>query len=83
VKSVSRPLHRLIAPWLALPLLITLATGITYRVGRAWFGMDKANGGRILDIHIGEWLSNGFAVAYIALTGLGLLALALSGAWML
>ena len=43
-KRIARPLHRRIALWLVVPLLISLSTGIFYRVGRSWFGMEKPTG---------------------------------------
>lgn len=49
MNHAPRNLHRLIAPWLALPLAVTLATGIAYRTGWAWFGMGKETGGKVLE----------------------------------
>jgi uncharacterized iron-regulated membrane protein len=66
-----------------VPLLISLTTGIAYRVGRSWFGMEKPAGQRILNFHTGMVLGETTSLLYTAVTGLGLLALALSGAWLL
>jgi hypothetical protein len=74
-----RKFHRLIAPWLAIPLILTLATGITYRLGRAWFGMSKETGSRVLDIHAGGWLGGTGSVIYVILMGAGLLGLVVTG----
>lgn len=79
MNQAPRKFHRRIAPWLALPLLITLATGVTYRIGRAWFGMSKETGNSILHIHAGEWLGGWGSSAWILLAGGGLLALTLTG----
>lgn len=79
----ARPLHRRLAPWLAAPLALAALTGLTYRVGRTWFGMDKETGHRVLEFHTGEWMGETAGHLYVALTGLGLLALVLTGAWLL
>ena len=83
VKPVARPFHHRIAPWLALPLLVSLTTGLAYRIGRSWFAMDKPTGQKILDVHTGTVLGEIPSHFYVAATGLGLLGLALSGAWLL
>jgi hypothetical protein len=82
-KRIARPLHRRLAPWLVAPLLISLSTGIIYRVGRSWFGMEKPTGQRILDLHTGMVLGETASLLYAAFTGLGLLVLAVSGARLL
>lgn len=83
MQSVARPLHHRIAPWLVAPLFLSLSTGLAYRIGRSWFGMAKPDGQRILDVHTGAVLGGGFSHLYTAATGLGLLTLAVSGAWLL
>ena len=40
-KSESRQIHRLIAPILILPVVVTGITGIVYRLGLDWFGMSS------------------------------------------
>ena len=82
-KRIARPIHRRLALWLVVPLLISLTTGIIYRVSRSWFGMEKPTGQRVLDFHTGMVLGETFSVLYTAFTGLGLLVLALSGARLL
>jgi len=74
-----RLFHRSLALWLALPLCVTLTTGLTYRVGRTFFGMGKPTGNFILDIHTGAWMGEWLSVLYVLSTGLGLLAMAASG----
>ena len=73
MNPAPRKFHRLVAPWLTVPLLVTLSTGIAYRLGVAWFGLGKAAGGRILDIHAGGWLGDTASVFYVILNGTGLL----------
>lgn len=82
-KRAARPIHRRLAVWLVAPLLISLTTGMIYRVGRTWFGMEKPTGQGILDFHTGMVLGETFSLLYTAFTGLGLLVLALSGARLL
>ena len=75
--------HRALAPWLALPLFVSLATGICYRLGRAWFHLDNSWGERLLNIHDGAWLGAPAALAYVLAIGSGLLALVFTGRKML
>lgn len=79
MNPAPRKFHRQFAPWLAIPLLLTLVTGVTYRIGRAWFGMGKETGGTILDIHAGGWLGGTGSVIYVILVGAGLLSLVATG----
>lgn len=74
-----RSFHRVFAPWFFILLLVTLATGIIYRVGRAWFGMSKETGNKILAIHAGDWLGQHVSPLYVLLVGGGLLALLVTG----
>lgn len=78
-----RIFHRRVAPWIALLLAFLALSGMTYRVGRSWFGMSKETGGKILDLHAGEWLGSDGSVIYVVVAGLGALSLAATGAWML
>ena len=39
--SQLRALHRRVAPIVVLPLLLTVTTGVGYRLARDWFGMDR------------------------------------------
>jgi hypothetical protein len=78
-----RPLHRKLSLWLALPLLLSAASGVAYRAGRTWFGMSSKTGGEILSIHSWEWLGKAASLAMIWLIGCGLLFLCISAAKML
>ncbi len=53
---------------------------MTYRVGRAWFGMSRATGDLILGIHTGEWMGDLLSSIYIYLVGFSLLAALVTGA---
>ena len=83
MKLAARLVHRRLAPWLLLPLALAALTGLGYRIGRTWFGMDKETGHQVLDAHTGAWLGGTGEQIYVALTGLGLLALAIGGAALL
>ena len=82
VNPTPRKIHRLAAPWLAVPLLVTLSTGIAYRTGMTWFGMGKKAGGQLLEIHAGGWLGDAGSVIYVILNGAGLLGLVATGMYL-
>lgn len=77
--KTMRKFHRLLALWLLVPLLLTAATGMAYRIGRTWFGISKEAGSRILEFHDGTWLGGAFSIVYVSVAGLGLLALVATG----
>lgn len=77
--KILRKFHHLISPWLFILLFVTLATGVIYRVGRAWFDMSRPTGNKILSIHAGEWLGEAASPYYVILVGGGLLALIATG----
>jgi hypothetical protein len=82
IKAKLRLFHRQIAPWFLPFLLLSAATGLIYRIGRAWFAMSKETGGKIMHLHSGEWLGDHGSVVYLLLTGGVLLFLIFSGIWM-
>jgi len=77
-----RALHRRLAPWLFVLLALSAVTGLAYRVGKKWFGVDKEAGNFIMSIHTGEWAGSVFSSIQILAAGLGLLFLLGSGAAM-
>jgi hypothetical protein len=77
-----RLLHRRLAPWLFVPLALAAITGLGYRAGKKWFGVDKETGNFLMSIHTGEWAGSVFSAAQILVAGLGLLFLLGSGAAM-
>lgn len=77
--KTARSFHRIVAPWFFILLLVTLITGITYRIGRAWFGMSKEMGGKILSVHVGGWMGDVASPIYVLLVGGGLLSLLVTG----
>ena len=77
-----RLIHRRLAPWLFILLVLSAVTGLAYRVGKKWFGVDKEAGNFIMSLHTGEWAGSVFSTLQILTAGLGLLFLLGSGAAM-
>ncbi|PMB47574.1 peptidase [Fischerella thermalis CCMEE 5330] len=73
-------LHRQLALPLFVPLLLTGISGVAYRLGRSWLGLPKSFGQFMMTIHEGRFLGEPLVPFYVALVGLGLLALIGSGA---
>jgi len=82
-----RRLHADLAPLVLLPLLLTVSTGLAYRVLRDWAGMGRDQAHLLMVLHEGEWLRHWFGpggeTLYVLLNGLGLLAMLASGVSML
>ncbi len=75
-----RQAHAALAPLVLAPLVITVSTGVSYRLLRDWGGMSRDRAHLLMVLHEGEWLTpwlgrNGETL-YVLLNGLGL-------AWML
>ncbi|MEB3234147.1 MAG: peptidase [Cyanobacteriota bacterium] len=75
------------APVVVLPLLITISTGMGYRLLRDWGGLSRDQAHLLMVLHEGEWLkplvgSNGETL-YVLLNGLGLLWMLGSGVGLL
>jgi hypothetical protein len=83
MKPVSRPLHRRLSLWLAAPLILVALTGMTYRIGRAWFGMSPDVAKAVINLHSGMWLGETASLVFTSIGGLGLLTLSISGMAML
>ena len=75
------------APVVLLPLLLTVGTGLSYRVLRDWAGLGRDQAHWLMVMHEGEWLrrwlgSNGETI-YVLLNALGLLWMLATGAALL
>ena len=81
--SQVRALHRRFAPLVVLPLLVTVTTGVTYRLARDWFGVDKDNVHWLMTVHEGEWLGPTLEPVVVLLNALGLLWMLVTGAILL
>ncbi len=81
-----RQAHANLAPLVLAPLLITVSSGVAYRLLRDWggWGRDRAHG--LMVLHEGEWLKpwlgSGAETLYVLLNGLGLLWMLGSGGWL-
>ena len=78
-----RELHRRVAPLVILPLLITVCSGVSYRLARDWFGFTRDQVHWLMVIHEGEWLGAQLEPAVVLLNALGLLWMLGSGAALL
>ncbi|MFM7264171.1 MAG: hypothetical protein ACKOZW_00940 [Cyanobium sp.] len=74
-----RSLHRRLAPAIAVPLALTAASGVAFRVGRSWFGLSGEFGGWMMALHEGRYLGAQLAPLYVLSVGLSLLAMIGSG----
>ncbi len=77
-----RTIHRRAALVLVPLLVVTALTGLTYRVGRTWFGMSDEVGKQVRAVHEGAYLGEALAPVYVLITGVGLVLLIASGVTM-
>ncbi|NEO88083.1 MAG: PepSY domain-containing protein [Spirulina sp. SIO3F2] len=78
-RKLLRSLHRTIAPFVMLPLVITILTGVTYRLGKSWFGLTRDQVHWLMVIHEGEYLGKFLEPFYVLLNGLGALFMLTTG----
>lgn len=78
-KFNQRKYHSLASIILFIPLIISLVTGIVYRLGRSYFHVSKENIEFLLDIHQGEYLGSFIQAIYMILVGIGLISLLITG----
>lgn len=74
-----RKLHRTLAPIVLLPLLVTVTTGVIYRLSKDWFGLSRDQVHFLMTIHEGEYLGSTLEPFYVLLNGLGLLWMLATG----
>jgi hypothetical protein len=77
-----RKLHGAIAPFVLLPLLVTVATGVAYRLGKSWFNLSRDQVHFLMTIHEGEYFGPTLEPFYVLLNGVGLLWMIATGALM-
>ncbi len=77
-----RSLHKFIAPIVMLPLVVTVFTGVTYRLSKDWFGWTRDQAHWLMVIHEGEYLGERLKSVYVLLNGLGLLWMLVTGGTM-
>lgn len=74
-----RKLHRILAPILLLPLLLTAITGVIYRLSLSWFHIPRNTVEILMNIHEGAFLGSQLKSVYVLLMGLGLIGLIVTG----
>jgi len=74
-----RTLHRIVAPIVLLPLMVTMMTGVSYRLGKSWFGLSRDQVHFLMVIHEGEYLGQVLEPIYVLLNGIGLLWMMVTG----
>jgi hypothetical protein len=78
-----RQAHSALAPFVLAPLLITVGTGMAYRLLRDWGGLERDSAHLLMVLHEGEWLRPWLGpvgeTLYVLLNGLGLLWMLASG----
>lgn len=81
-----RRAHAALAPWVLAPLLLTVSTGLGYRLLRDWGGLERDQAHGLMVLHEGEWLRHWLGPSgetlYVLANGLGLLWMLASGAVM-
>jgi len=82
-----RRAHAALAPWVLAPLLLTVTTGLAYRLLRDWGGLGRDPAHGLMVLHEGEWLRHWFGPSgetfYVLTNGLGLLWMLGTGGAML
>ena len=81
-RLLVRKLHRTLAPFVLLPLLITVTTGVIYRLSKDWFGLTRDQVHFLMTIHEGEYLGSTLEPFYVLFNGLGLLWMLATGSVM-
>ena len=74
-----RSMHQFLAPIAMLPLLVSIVTGVGYRLGRNWFNVPKSQIGILLKIHQGLYFGSVGQSIYILLLGISLITLIVTG----
>lgn len=74
-----RQLHGAVAPFVLAPLVLTVCSGMAYRLLKDWAGLGRDQVHLLMVLHEGEWLGQTFEPFYVLLNGLGLLWMLISG----
>lgn len=83
MRAAIRRFHRSLAPFIFPLVAVSAVTGVAYRAGKKWCGMDGQTGQALMEWHTGEWLGPALSPLYVLLVGCALLFLLFSGAAML
>ena len=79
----SRQFHKLLAPWVFLPLFISATSGLFYRILKDLFGYTRDEVHWLMALHEGEWLGDNGELIYVILNSLGLIWMLVTGFQML
>jgi hypothetical protein len=74
-----RELHQRIAPFVLLPLLVTVCSGVGYRLARDWFGASREQVHWLMTLHEGEWLGPTLEPVVVLMNAVGLLWMLITG----
>jgi hypothetical protein len=83
LRQTLRQLHSTLAPFVLLPLVVTIFTGVAYRLGKDWFGLTRDQVHFLMVLHEGEYWGKTLEPVYVLLNGLGLLWMVATGCGML
>jgi uncharacterized iron-regulated membrane protein len=75
--------HAAAAPFVLAPLLVTVCSGMAYRLLKDWGGFERDQVHWLMALHEGEWLGPAAEPLVVLLNGLGLLWMLGSGALLL
>ena len=78
-----RRLHGAMAPVVLAPLLLTVSSGMAYRLLKDWAGLSRDQVHWLMVLHEGEWLGPRAESFYVLLNGLGLAWMLITGAALL
>ena len=74
-----RKWHSTLAPIVMLPLMMTVSTGVIYRLSKDWFGLSRDQVHFLMSIHEGEYLGHTLEPFYVLLNGLGVVWMLVTG----
>ena len=74
-----RELHQRIAPFVLLPLFVSVCSGVGYRLARDWFGASREQVHWLMTLHEGEWLGPTLEPIVVLMNAVGLLWMLITG----
>ena len=74
-----RELHQRIAPFVLLPLFVTVCSGVGYRLARDWFGASREQVHWLMTLHEVEWLGPTLERVVVLMNAVGLLWMLITG----
>ena len=83
MRASIRRFHRRLSPFFFMLVAVSAVTGVAYRAGKKWFGLDGQSGQVVMEWHTGEWLGSALSPFYVLLVGAALIFLCATGAAML